>query len=94
MLFATVSIANGPSTLSVTSTDAAGNISPATDVGITQVASGTPESITLLLGQASAKLGEPVPFSVVAIDRFGDPVSQASLASAKHVQPERPGRRR
>lgn len=77
--FATVSIANGPSTLSVTATDAAGNVSPATDVAVMQVASGTPESIVLLLGQASANIGEPVPFSVVAIDRFGDPVSQASL---------------
>lgn len=77
--FATVSIANGPSTLSVTATDAAGNVSPATEVTVTQVASGTPESITLLLGQASANVGEPVPFSVVALDTFGDPVSLASL---------------
>lgn len=75
-----VGVTAGTNTLSVTATDAAGNVSPATTVMIMHVPSGTPEAITLVLSQSAARVGEPVSFSVVALDPFGDPVDQASLA--------------
>lgn len=84
--FAEVELDVGDNAVSVTATDAAGNQSAATVVGVVHVVPGAPALVTID-GPATGRADQPVVFEVHVFDDFGDEIPGAAYTLTTDATP-------